>query len=88
MINHPCILSIIVIETYFIGGTQRQFSENICSENDLRSRMFGTFVVKFLACLPLLGFKNTATNQNASSNETANERLSNSGQPIKTTITS
>ena len=32
--------------------------------------------------------KNTATNQNASSNETANERLSNSGQPIKTTMTS
>ena len=37
-------------------GTQRQFSENICSEDDLRSRIFGTFVVKFLACLPLLGF--------------------------------
>ena len=34
--------------------TQRQFSENICSEDDLRSRIFGTFVVKFLACLPLL----------------------------------
>ena len=30
--------------------------ENICSEDDLRSRIFGTFVVKFLACLPLLGF--------------------------------
>ena len=38
-----------------IGGTQRQFSENICSEDDLKSRIFGTFVVKFLACLPLLG---------------------------------
>ena len=35
-------------------GTQRQFSENICSEDDLRSRIFGTFVVKFLVCLPLL----------------------------------
>ena len=33
-------------------GTQRQFLENICSEDDLRSRIFGTFVVKFLACLP------------------------------------
>ena len=32
--------------------------------------------------------KNTATKQNASSNETANERLSNSGQPINTTMTS
>ena len=39
-------------------GTQRQFSENICSEDDSRSRIFGTFVVKFLACLPLLGFSN------------------------------
>ena len=37
-------------------GTQRQFSENICSEDDLSSRIFGTFVLKFLACLPLLGF--------------------------------
>ena len=36
-----------------VRGTQRQFSENICSEDDLRSRIFGTFVVKFLACLPL-----------------------------------
>ena len=32
------------------------FRKNICSEDDLRSRIFGTFVVKFLACLPLLGF--------------------------------
>ena len=39
-------------------GTQRQFSENICSEDDLRSRIFGRFVVKFLACLPLLEFSN------------------------------
>ena len=35
---------------------QRQIFENICSEDDLRSRIFGTFFVKFLACLPLLGF--------------------------------
>ena len=39
-------------------GNQRQSSENICSEDDLRSRIFGTFVVKFLAYLPLLGFSN------------------------------
>ena len=39
-------------------GTQRQFSENIFSEDDLRSTIFVTFVVKFLACLPLLGFSN------------------------------
>ena len=43
---------------YCFRGTQRQFSENICSEDDLRSRIFGTFVVKFLACLPLLRFSN------------------------------
>ena len=39
-------------------GTQRQFLENICSEDDLRFRIFGTVVVKFLTCLPLLGFSN------------------------------
>ena len=39
-----------------IRGTQRQFSENICSEDDSRSRIFGTSAVKFLACLSLLGF--------------------------------
>ena len=39
-------------------GTQRQFLENICSEDDLRSRIFGTFVVKFIASLSLLGFSN------------------------------
>ena len=40
------------------GAPNGNFRENICSENDLRSRIFGTFVVKFLACLPLLGFSN------------------------------
>ena len=34
------------------------FRENIWSEDDLSSRIFRTFVVKFLACLPLLGFSN------------------------------
>ena len=43
---------------HLFRGTQRQFSENICSEDDLRSRIFGTFCVKFLAYLPLLGFSN------------------------------
>ena len=36
----------------FLRGTQSQFSESICSEDDLRPRIFGTFVVKFL--LPCL----------------------------------
>ena len=42
----------------YVRGTQRQLSENICSEDDWRSRIFGTFIVKFLACLPLLRFSN------------------------------
>ena len=40
------------------GAPNDNFRENICSEDDLRSRIFGTFVVKFLACIPLLGFSN------------------------------
>ena len=40
------------------GVPNGNFRENICSEDDLRTRIFGTFVVKFLACLPLLGFLN------------------------------
>ena len=40
-----------------VTGTQRQFSENIRSEDDLKSRIFETFVVKFLACLPPRIFK-------------------------------
>ena len=41
-----------------IGGTQPEFLENISSEDELGARIFGTFVVKFLSCLPLLGFSN------------------------------
>ena len=37
------------------GAPNDNFRKNICSEDDLRSRIFGTFVVKFLVCLPLLG---------------------------------
>ena len=37
------------------GAPNDNFRENISSEDDLRSRIFGTFVVKFFACLPLLG---------------------------------
>ena len=53
--TYNCVLN---QEHMKIRGTQRQLSENICSEDDLRSRIFGTFVVKFLACMPLLGFSN------------------------------
>ena len=40
------------------GAPNGNFRENISSEDDLRSRIFGAFVAKFLACLPLLGFSN------------------------------
>ena len=40
------------------GAPNDSFRKHICSEDDLRSRIFGTFVAKFLACLPLLGFSN------------------------------
>ena len=60
--DHPCDIVFCAIqfiyEGFYFRGTQRQFLENICSEDDLRSRIFGTFVVKFLACLRLLGFSN------------------------------
>ena len=39
-------------------GHPTSISENICSEDDLRSRIFGTFVVKFPFCLHLLRFSN------------------------------
>ena len=43
---------------YFSGAPNDNFRKNICSEDDLRSRIFLTFVVKFLASMPLLGFSN------------------------------
>ena len=54
-----CGLYMFFVPSGKARGTQSQFSENICSEDDFRSRSFGTFVVKFLACLPLLGFSHT-----------------------------
>ena len=39
------------------GVPNDNFRKNICSEDDLSSRIFETFVVKFLACLPLLVFE-------------------------------
>ena len=43
---------------YIPGAPNGHFRENICSEDNLRTRIFGTFIVKFLACLPLLGISN------------------------------
>ena len=45
-------LNIITIELNF------QSLSSGASEDDLRTRIFGTFAVKLLACLPLLGFSN------------------------------
>ena len=42
----------------YSGAPNDNFRQNICSEDDLRSRIFGTFAVKFLGCLLLLGFSN------------------------------
>ena len=56
--EQPTIASLKSLKSTHSRGTQRQFLENICSENDLRSRIFGAFVVTFLACLSLLGFSN------------------------------
>ena len=38
------------------GAPNDNFRKIICSEDDLRSRIFGSVSDKFLACLPLLGF--------------------------------
>ena len=40
------------------GAPNDNFRKIICSEDDLRSRIFGSFSEKILACLPLLGFSN------------------------------
>ena len=46
-----------ILLTGLIQGHPTTIFGNICAEDDLRSRIFGTFVVK-CACLPLLGFSN------------------------------
>ena len=56
--RRPVILFTRSLLRSMSGAPNGNFQENICSEDDLRTRIFGTFVVKFLACLPLLGFSN------------------------------
>ena len=46
------VLLNLVLNIPQTGAPNDNFRRNICSEDDLRSRIFGTFVVKFLACLP------------------------------------
>ena len=58
--SHPCLGGNVAQSHWYQSGAPNDnFRENICSEDDLRSRIFGTFAVKFLACLPLLGFSTT-----------------------------
>ena len=44
--------------THKSGAPNDNFRKIICSEDDLRSRIFGSFSETFLACLPFLGFSN------------------------------
>ena len=61
-ITFPCLLvlspDLTPAEGLLAGAPNGNFRENICSEDNFRTRIFGTLVVKFLACLPLLGFSN------------------------------
>ena len=52
------VVLIDIVEAVEAGAPNGNFRESISSEDDLRSRIFGVFVVKFLPCLPLLGFSN------------------------------
>ena len=54
--RHNLVYNLMNYATANVGGTQ--ISENICSEDDLRSRIFEIFVVKFRACLHVLVFSN------------------------------
>ena len=53
-----CMIVSRFVSSFISGAPNDNFRENICSEDDLRTRIFGTFVLKFIACLPLLGFSN------------------------------
>ena len=52
------LIAIKYTNHYSSGAPNDNFRKIICSEDNLRSRIFGSFSVKFLACLPLLGFSN------------------------------
>ena len=59
VVSSVCFAGSTFFRLYYLSGAPNDnFRKNICSEGDLTSRIFGTFVVKFLACLPLLGFSN------------------------------
>ena len=52
------LLPAVLLFSSLSGAPNDNFRKNTCLEDDLRSRIFEVFVVKFLACLPLLGFSN------------------------------
>ena len=49
LVCYTAVFGVVTQSSLKTRGTQRQLSENICSEDDLRSRIFGTF---FVSCLP------------------------------------
>ena len=55
-INTDCVQ--LFDSLFHTGAPNENFRKNICSQDDLRSRIFGSFFVRFVACLPLLGFSN------------------------------
>ena len=54
--DYGCMYFCLYVGLKKTGAPNDNFRKNICSEDNLRSRIFGIFVVKFLTCLPLLGF--------------------------------
>ena len=72
---------------FSVFASDRLFSVSSTSQNSVFQILL-LLQTKLVLNVINYSHKNTATNQNASSNETANERFSNSGQPIKTTMTS
>ena len=57
-VGNSTVLFMYIEHGHTTGAPNDNFRKNICSEDDLRSRIFGTFVIKFIACLLLLGFSN------------------------------
>ena len=54
---YTACLSVTKYKIYVNSGIKK-VSENICSEDHLRSKNFGPFITKFSASLPVLGFLN------------------------------
>ena len=51
IVTHWRVIAVVI---FISGAPNGNFRENTCSEDDLTSRIFGAFAVKFLAYLPIL----------------------------------